>query len=773
MEQQFRAKIRQMELDGNVEGAKRLQDLNKMYSAMSPELGKSMRALATGNITNADANKLFVSTQGQALDDIEQVIAGTKEPIQALNSTSKALGEVSDSVGTTAAMLGVNNDFMFDYGEAQRLRVAQQKGNFESMAAIEAEQIAQGAKGDAAQDKLVEQQSKLLKTQQEANKVAEDFVFKGIAPAQSAMIKLAEATRDATQGLNDITGGKGGVGVSEETQKQDDENWKKASVLEKAQSGIARGIEGAGRGVASILGLVSSKAEDLVDNMANSATNARVASETEYLKSQGRAGGSLGATGKLIEDFGAGTPMMLHGREGVITEDQLNKFAEQAMGMSGNFGAPSLGDGPKKVKELANKQLATQKSILELAEEEQDFSEKQNRIQERMAREELELSKQEYKQQKEFVKDRDGFYETILKNIKELAAQTSSGGAAGGGGGVLGGALKGAMGGGLVGMIAGAISGMMPSSGGGGRAPGAMGGGPTAGGGGGMPTPSDNQGFSVSGGGGIDAPPKRGGGGGGGSMSDSEIKDMIMKHEGVRYEPYKDSLGLWTVGVGHLIGDGTTLPEQWNRKFSHEEVMQLFDRDYEHHRSAAERIPGFNSLNGKGQGALTDLTFNMGPNWIGKWPTLKKQLGEENVQGAAENLEKSKWYGQVGNRAPVITDMIRNGISAADGGMFSGPTTGYPATLHGSEAVIPLKDGNVPAEIPKIDDLIEQNAGVRIEIESLRTDMTKLMTDLTKALTEKDDGSMQEQMLEVLQNIARTNSQSADASSKLVQASRN
>jgi lysozyme len=187
--------------------------------------------------------------------------------------------------------------------------------------------------------------------------------------------------------------------------------------------------------------------------------------------------------------------------------------------------------------------------------------------------------------------------------------------------------------------------------------------------------------------------------GGGGGMSEQEIKNMIIEHEGIRYKPYKDSLGLWTVGVGHLIGDGKTLPQEYNREFSHEEVMAMFEKDYHSHRRAAERIPGFNTMNGRGQGAMTDLTFNMGNAWIKGWPKLQKQLSDGDMEAAAANLAGSKWATQVGRRAPIIVDHVRNSIQAAEGGMFSGPKSGYPATLHGDEAVIPLKDGNVPVEM--------------------------------------------------------------------------
>jgi lysozyme len=206
-----------------------------------------------------------------------------------------------------------------------------------------------------------------------------------------------------------------------------------------------------------------------------------------------------------------------------------------------------------------------------------------------------------------------------------------------------------------------------------------------------------------SGGGGGGAKPQSTGRptGKGGTMSEEDTKAMIIEHEGIRYEPYKDSLGLWTVGVGHLIGDGKTLPPEYNRKFSHEEVMAMFEKDYDKHKKQAQsNVPGFGKFDSLGQAALVDLTFNMGPGWPKKFKNTSAKLGAGDTAGAAEGLTNSKWYTQVGRRAPIITGMIRESkVSARDGGIFDGPKSGYPATLHGEEAVVPLKGGNIPVEM--------------------------------------------------------------------------
>ena len=79
---------------------------------------------------------------------------------------------------------------------------------------------------------------------------------------------------------------------------------------------------------------------------------------------------------------------------------------------------------------------------------------------------------------------------------------------------------------------------------------------------------------------------------------------MIEKHEGVRLKPYKDSLGLWTVGVGHLIGDGKSLPKEWDRTFSNEEVNNMFEQDFAHHVDIAEKGPGYQAANDSAKGGF-------------------------------------------------------------------------------------------------------------------------------------------------------------------------
>ena len=59
---------------------------------------------------------------------------------------------------------------------------------------------------------------------------------------------------------------------------------------------------------------------------------------------------------------------------------------------------------------------------------------------------------------------------------------------------------------------------------------------------------------------------------------------MIKVHEGLRLDKYMDSRGFPTIGYGHLIEPGESMPD----RISKQKADELFDEDYTHHKAAYE-----------------------------------------------------------------------------------------------------------------------------------------------------------------------------------------
>jgi hypothetical protein len=89
-------------------------------------------------------------------------------------------------------------------------------------------------------------------------------------------------------------------------------------------------------------------------------------------------------------------------------------------------------------------------------------------------------------------------------------------------------------------------------------------------------------------------------------------------------------------------------------------------------------------------------------------------------------------------------------FQARDGGIFDGPKSGYAATLHGNEAVIPLKDGAVPVTMSKefnknaanLDKLVQRISMPSTPDNSQTENMasSKLLKTMTEYLTARDSG---------------------------------
>ena len=120
-------------------------------------------------------------------------------------------------------------------------------------------------------------------------------------------------------------------------------------------------------------------------------------------------------------------------------------------------------------------------------------------------------------------------------------------------------------------------------------------------------------------------------------ISDAGIQ-LIKRFEGVCNRPYRDCVGLWTVGVGHLIGDGKLLPKSWDRTFTKEEINALLVRDlsrFERGVGMYIKVP----LRQHEYDALCSFAFNLGLGTLQR-STLRQKINRNDKESAAKEILK-------------------------------------------------------------------------------------------------------------------------------------
>ena len=120
---------------------------------------------------------------------------------------------------------------------------------------------------------------------------------------------------------------------------------------------------------------------------------------------------------------------------------------------------------------------------------------------------------------------------------------------------------------------------------------------------------------------------------------------MLKHHEGVRCKPYRDCVGLWTVGVGHLIGDGKSLPDEWNKTFTMEEVDALLRKDLGRFERGVQKFCPVPLKQGEFD-ALVSFSFNLGLGVLQR-STLRQKILRGDKTGASEEILK---YNKAGGK---------------------------------------------------------------------------------------------------------------------------
>jgi len=131
----------------------------------------------------------------------------------------------------------------------------------------------------------------------------------------------------------------------------------------------------------------------------------------------------------------------------------------------------------------------------------------------------------------------------------------------------------------------------------------------------------------------------------------SKIMDLIVSHEGVRYLPYKDSLGIQTIGAGHNL----------TKPLSSGAVMLILADDIADARHDCYTFDWFPYLGSVRQAVVIDMIFNMGLARFKGFKNTISHLARGTYSAAALEMLDSKWATQVGKRALELSNMMRTG----------------------------------------------------------------------------------------------------------------
>lgn len=141
----------------------------------------------------------------------------------------------------------------------------------------------------------------------------------------------------------------------------------------------------------------------------------------------------------------------------------------------------------------------------------------------------------------------------------------------------------------------------------------------------------------------------------------------LTRDEGRRLKPYRDSLGNWTIGVGHLLV-GNELMEYVDvvtgkpRKTLSEAYCQdLLLKDIHAAGRVLDRlIVDWRRLDAVRKRALLNLAVNLGSR-LSRFHQFLWAVSRKDWPLAGDSLRKSLWWEQVKRRGPRIVHMIETG----------------------------------------------------------------------------------------------------------------
>jgi lysozyme len=147
------------------------------------------------------------------------------------------------------------------------------------------------------------------------------------------------------------------------------------------------------------------------------------------------------------------------------------------------------------------------------------------------------------------------------------------------------------------------------------------------------------------------------------------LKALLKQFEGERLKPYRDTKGINTIGVGFNFDDNPLPEDIQNYLITHGEITQeMSDRLLDDSIRIAQTdlntvfgIKGTSDWTQARRNALISVMFNMGLSRFRKFKKMISFIQTGTWSLAADELLDSDRTKQVGERAHIESEMLRNG----------------------------------------------------------------------------------------------------------------
>ena len=140
-------------------------------------------------------------------------------------------------------------------------------------------------------------------------------------------------------------------------------------------------------------------------------------------------------------------------------------------------------------------------------------------------------------------------------------------------------------------------------------------------------------------------------------MSYRKLKLRIKKNEGYSAKPYKDQLGFYTIGYGHLIKSNEK--HYFKSNFTKKEFNTIFDLDFDKALKTYKKLFYVKSHNIRETELIVEMLFQLGSKGVSKFKRMLFYLNTKQRYMACLEMMNSLWYKQTPER---VNDLIKNFI---------------------------------------------------------------------------------------------------------------